>query len=77
MLFLFTQEQANATWQSKYKKAAIELEEAEERGEAAEQALSKVRQRTRAASGMPSRGVSNHYSIKFFNPVAHLNKLNF
>jgi len=51
-------EQQNAVWQSKYKKAAIELEEAEERGEQAEQALQKVRQRTRAATTANTRGPS-------------------
>lgn len=46
-----------AQWQSKYKKAAVELEEAEERSEAAEQALQKARQRARAgASTAGTRG---------------------
>merc|ERR1712147_140080 len=47
-------------WQSKYKKAAVELEESEERSEAAEQALQKARQRARTAapSGAGTRGGS-------------------
>ena len=50
-----------AQWQSKYKKAAVELEEAEERSEAAEQALQKARQRARAgASTAGTRGVSKN-----------------
>lgn len=43
-------EQTAAAWQSKYKKAAAELEESEERSDAAEQALQKARQRMRTTT---------------------------
>lgn len=57
-LYFILQEQGASTWQSKYKKAVVDLEEAEERSEAAEQALQKARQRARGASAAPTRGVS-------------------
>ena len=58
-IFVIVQEQQASTWQSKYKKAVVDLEEAEERSEAAELALQKARQRARAGvSGAPTRGVS-------------------
>lgn len=57
-MYCFFKEQQNSTWQSKYKKAAVELEDAEERCEAAEAALQKARQRARGASGTTTRGVS-------------------
>merc|ERR1712034_106756 len=47
-----------ASLNSKYKKAAIELKEADERGNSAEQALQKLRARTRSASQAPTRGAS-------------------
>ena len=44
------QEQNNAMWQSKYKKSSIELQEAEERSDAAEAALQKARQRMKTTN---------------------------
>jgi len=57
-------EQEIATWQSKYKKVAHELEESEERSEAAEAALMKARQRARGATpgGVGTRGPSSSAS---------------
>lgn len=53
------QEAQNATISSKHKKAVVDLEEAEERCEAAEVALQKARQRARSgASTAATRGVS-------------------
>jgi len=51
-------EQQNSQLQSRYRKAVAELEESEERGEAAEQALQKARQRARSASQAATRGGS-------------------
>lgn len=52
------QEAQASSWQGKFKKAAVELEESEERAEAAEQALQKARQRARGPSQAGTRGVS-------------------
>ena len=52
------QEAQNSQLQSKYKKAVAELDESEERSEAAEQALQKARARARGASQAATRGVS-------------------
>lgn len=62
-MFHILQEQGASTWQSKYKKAIVDLEEAEERSEAAEQALQKARQRARGASAAPTRGVSPKFIL--------------
>merc|ERR1712212_968822 len=53
-------EQNNLAWQAKYKKAVVEMEEAEERAEAAESQLQKTRQRMKSggASLAPTRGTS-------------------
>merc|ERR1711951_141973 len=48
----------NGQLQSKWRKAVADLEESEERGEAAESALQKARQRARSASQAATRGGS-------------------